>query len=167
MRHYRIMKTLVTLAAVLLVLPLSAQERQRRTRIDPPPNGNSVEAPEGSRPLEKNITIHLGGTTGQGGAVDLSLTGTGPTFLSDEFLGGDGSTVNLEIIVKATEKGYILTYLMGTRLKIADEGEGKPQSYTYRDFVTRGSVFCLPGKAVEIVKNGEKSISLTVSEAAE
>jgi len=153
------MKTTILLLTALLSLPILGQTFQPRPRTVPTGMPQQEGQPAGEQ-LQKNTTIRIQGTTTTGQDIDLSLTGLGPRFNAEQIIGADDSVLNCEYLVKESDEGFLVSYVLRVRLKTASS----PTTYEFRDVSVTGNVLCKPGEPVVIVKNGEKTLQLTVTQ---
>jgi hypothetical protein len=172
------MKAIPLLLAVALLTPLAAQNqnppRQRIPQQAQPQfqPGRPVVPPqmEDAQLPDSNLTISLEGNTTTGSAVDLQLTGTGPTFSADQMIGDEGGTLTCQYTLSKNDKGYRVSYSIGVRVRIATavvQGQANMTNYEYRDVSLSGTVQCKPGVPVVIVRNAKVPLKLTVSEVPE
>ncbi|WP_035607903.1 hypothetical protein [Haloferula sp. BvORR071] len=177
------MKAISFLLAMALLAPLSAQAQQGnptrpRGRVVPPPqapgqpwagqvNSPDADAEADSQLPEANFTISLEGTLSSGPTVDLQLTGSGPSFTADQTIGEEGSILSCQYKLSKTEKGYRVSYSIGTQLRIAtsvSKGQNEATNYEYRSIVLSGAVLCIPGAPIVIARNAGKPLTLSVAE---
>ena len=161
------MKSTILLLSTLLALPVfgqTYQPRQPQPRVVPPPGMPQQGSQPSSERLQKNTTIRVQGTTTTGQEIDFSLTGVGPQFHADQTIGANDTVLTCEYLVKESDEGFVVSYALGFRLKIASGGSS---TYEFRDVSVNGNVLCKPGEPVVIVKNGEKTLQLTVSQETE
>lgn len=167
------MKAIPLLLAVALLAPLAAQNPPNRPRggvVLPPQAGQQAQFSD-DRPRielpESNFTISLEGTLTSGTAVDLQLTGCGPTFTADQAIGDEGTVVSCNYNLSKTEKGYRVSYSITTQVRIATaihRGEKESVNYEFRTISLSSSILCTPGVPVVIARSAAKPLTLTVAE---
>lgn len=167
------MKTALIASLALLSTPLFGQVYNPapvpRSRVTP-----SVAEP--SAALDQNLTIRLEGEVAKNVKIDLSITGTGPKWLMDQIVGDDDESVlSCEYQIEEKDGTFRVTYSVGVRVAVPSSRPasapvpGQPQppqpggSISYRDCVIRGTVACRLGEPVEILKNGNQRVQLTIS----
>jgi hypothetical protein len=166
------MKAISLLLALALFAPLAAQNPNSPPRprggIGPSPNQQQFSQDSPGIPLpEANFTISLEGTLTSGTAVDLQLTGSGPTFHADQIIGDDGTVVGCQYTLSKTEKGYRVSYNIATQVRIATNihrGETETVNYEFRSVSLSGAVLCTPGAPIVIARSGGKPLRLTLAE---
>jgi hypothetical protein len=175
------MKAILLAVSCFLTLPLIAQDsstRPNRPRIvEPPQSGfapvmpppsvrrDTAPAPQQPAELTHNITIRLQGTTTNGDEIDLSLSGIGPSFNSDQSI--DNDTLSCEYLVAETETGYKVTYRVSKRIKIATENSAGTTKYEFMDVTLSNTVLCAEGRPLVLLLNGAKALKLTITKEAE
>jgi len=170
------MKHALIVSLALLSSPLFAQ-----VYTPQPPGVPAIRNPqpqsEPSAELDQNLTIRLEGEVAKDLKIDLSITGTGPKWLMDQVVGDDGSVLTCEYQIAEKDGTFRVTYSVGVRVAIATPSSrpagpaipGQPQppqpaaSISYRDCVIRGTVACRLGEPVEILKNGNQRVQLTLT----
>ncbi len=158
------MKTTIVLLSVLLSLPILGQTFQPRPRALPPGMPQPEGQPAGER-LQKNTTIRVQGTTTTGQDIDLSLTGLGPRFNADQMIAGNDSVMNCDYLVTESDQRFLISYTLVVRIKVTSNPG--PPNIEYRDVSVGGTILCKPGEPVVIVKNGDKTLQITVTQEAE
>jgi len=118
-------------------------------------------APQG---LQDNITIQLKGVTGSGESIDLSLTGIGPIFQSDVFIGEEDTILTHSYSVTPSGDNYLVEFSIGTRIRVTTSSNGPTKSFQYRDNTISSKVLLKPGKPVTVSNNQGKILALTISQ---
>jgi len=150
----------IILLALSLALPLSAQNKSPKVRyVDKP------TASQQSPSLDVNHTITLSGTLSTGDKIDLSLTGIGPDFQTDQVVGKNTTILSCTYTLTQREESYHLKYSIGARIKIETKDDDGGKTVEFRDMVLRGVIACQPDKPVHISKSGDKSLTLAISKA--
>ena len=114
--------------------------------------------------LQENITIQLKGSTQSGDAIDLSLTGIGPIFQSDVFIGEEDNILTHSYSITPSGPNYLVEFSIGTRVRVMTANNGPTKSFQYRDNSISGKVLLKPGKPVTVSNNQGKVLALTVSQ---
>lgn len=159
------MKTSTLAVSCLLVLPLVAQHAPIQVNLRKPISVTQqiTEPPA----LKKSITIRLHGTNSNGAEIDFSLAGIGPKFLADQLI-NDETILQCDYVVSETETGYLVSYIIGSRITIRDgdnmNSARSSSRDTIRDTYIRGTVLCANKKTQVLVQNGSKSLKLTITE---
>lgn len=161
------MKSPILLLGVLLTIPILAQTEMPRPRVVPVPEPVQHDPRPVADPLRKNTTIRLQGTTTTGQDVDLSLTGLGPRFNADQMIAGNDTVMSCDYLVSETDRGFMVSYTLVVQVKAATSVNQGSTIYNYRDVSLKGTVLCKAGEPVVIVKNGDKSLQLTVTQNSE
>lgn len=162
------MKSPILLLGVLLTIPILAQTEMPRPRVVPVPEPVQHDPRPVADPLRKNTTIRLQGTTTTGQDVDLSLTGLGPRFNADQMIAGNDSVMSCDYLVSETDRGFMVSYTLRIRVRMGtNPGSPGPPNAEFRDLSLSGNILCKPGEPVVIVKNGDKSLQLTVTQNSE
>lgn len=110
--------------------------------------------------------IRLNGTTTTGADVDLSLSGIGPRFIADQVV-NDDTLLMCQYEVSEVDTGYRVSYTVGARIKIPTQGNSNTTSYEYRDITVIGTILCSKDTPQVLVRNGTKSLNLTITENTE
>jgi len=105
---------------------------------------------------------------GTGEDIDMTLVGVGPVFSADQLVGDDMAVVNCSYtVLKAEDGGFHVGYRISCRIRMKTSKVKDSYNYEYRDVTLNGSVICQPAKPVTLLRNGEKSLKLTISKADE
>ncbi|MEO0016952.1 MAG: hypothetical protein RLZZ522_235 [Verrucomicrobiota bacterium] len=166
------MKTALIVSLALLSVPLHAQT----PAIPVPPNPRPQLQREQPAGLDRNLTIHLAGNFTKDLGVDVAVTGIGPTWTTDTFVGDDYSNLTSEYQVTEIDGAFRVIYSVGVRVAIpapqpaiAPGQPPQPQSrnsVSYQNMVVRGAITCKLGEPVEIIKNGKQRVCLTLLDPA-
>lgn len=154
------------LLCVLLTLPTFGQTQMPRPRVNPSGMVQQDGQPVTDK-LQKNTTVRVQGTTTTGQDIDLSLTGLGPRFNADQMIAGTDSVMSCDYVVTESEQGFTVAYTLVVQMKVATSVNQGSTIYNYRDVSLKGTILCKPGEPVGIVKNGDKTLHLTVSQEPE
>lgn len=107
------------------------------------------------------MIIRLQGTTPAGIDIDVSLTGIGPRFKTDQML-DDGTVAQCEYVVSDNGNGYKVSYSLSVRVKVAMQ-PGPNASFQYQDVSTSGTVLCVESRPLVLARNGSKPLQLTIT----
>jgi hypothetical protein len=172
------MKTATVLLFALLSVPLFAQVYTPQPGSSPsgqpgvpPQPPRRVVRPGGSgeerQGLDRNVTVRLAGELLKGRKVELALTGSGPRLSSQQFVGDDNQLMSCEFQFGEDDGGYRISYSVSVRVAVpVNQQPVVPAHIQYQDLSLNGTVVCKPDKAVEILRNGGRSLWLTVEEPA-
>lgn len=155
------MKSILLATACLLTLPLMAQNQpvpRPAVRVPTINSQTSTDTPE----LKENITLRLQGNIATVSDINLSLTGIGPRFAADQMT-DDGTALTCQYVVSETDAGYKVSYSISARVKVATQSTPNSTNYEYRDVLISGTVICVVGRPVVLVRNGSKPLQLTIA----
>ncbi|MDP0492246.1 MAG: hypothetical protein Q7Q71_14445 [Verrucomicrobiota bacterium JB023] len=114
-----------------------------------------------------NHSINLQGTLPSGKAVNVSTIGVGPLFFVNVPIDGEGNTLSCRYSVMEQDGKYLISYTVAVQARIESGRANGPRNFEYREYTVEGKAICEVGTAVEIFRNGEEVLSLSVDEILE
>ena len=107
---------------------------------------------DGYKQISINHTLRLHGITPTGEKINLSVIGVGQDILGDCLI-GPKTILHYSYKIYRKDNSYLVYYSIAI---------GSRQ--LYQDILIKGAVICKSGKEVEIYKNGDQSLKLSISE---
>lgn len=176
------MKITIIAIVALLSVPLYGQvytpQPSPRLRTVPPVVTSPLPPDDPSVGINRNLTVRLEGELARDLKVDLAITGTGPRLMMDQLVGDDDANLTCEYQIQEKDGAFRVSYSVGVRVAVPSprppvpDSSGQPQppqgpvSITYRDVVIRGDIICRLGEPVEILRNGDRKLRLTLKDPA-
>ena len=159
-RFFKEMKIAFLPILFLSVVSFSVLPAQNRMR-PPLPGQPEKEQTHRAAVFNSNYSIRLHGKLHTGEDVDISALGVGPAFQISIPMGERG-LLSCEYNVIEREGVYFISYTVAAQVAV----KLGTSNYEFREHRLEGNTICELGSSVEIFKNGEEALSLSLAEAA-